>query len=98
MQTNKQSIAIYHIVKTQDNKIHKRIQGEARIADKYIEDVETKFEYMLFNAPKNYSYMDLFIFFRSEWERIVRVLQQRNFQYIRINTKHFDNLYAPIKL
>jgi hypothetical protein len=94
----KESCAIYHIVKLSTANLTKRVQGEAKIADMYISDVETKFEYLLFNAPDDTSYMDLYIYFRNEWNRIMKALESRKFKYIRINKKHFDNQYAPKSL
>ena len=90
-----QSVAIYHIVKIKDNKTMKKVQAEAKIADMYIRDVETKFEFLLFNENYKGTYVDIFLYFRSEWERICKALAQKNFRYIRINKNHFDNLYAP---
>jgi len=95
-ETNKESVAIYHIVKQSNSQIRKRIQGEAKIADQYIRDVETKFEYLLFSDDYDGTYMELYIYFRNEWNRILKALDQRKFKYIRINRKHFDNLYQPI--
>jgi hypothetical protein len=97
IETNKDSIAIYHIVKISTTRIRKRVQAEAKIAEMFIKDVETKFEFALFSDSNEFSYMDLFIYFRNEWERIMKVLDGKKFQYIRINIKHFDNQYAPIQ-
>ena len=91
----KKSVAIYHIVKKSNTHIQRKIELEAKIADMFIGDVETKFEYMLFNAPDDTSYIDLYIYFRAEWARILKALDRRNFKYIRINRNHFDNQYAP---
>ena len=96
-ETNKDSIAIYHIVKISNTHIKKRVQAEAKIAEMFIKDVETKFEFALFNASTEFSYLDLFIYFRNEWQRIMKVLDGRKFKYIRINRNHFDNQYTPIQ-
>ena len=96
-QTNKDSVAIYHIVKISNTHIKKKVQGEAKIAEMYIADIETKFEYALFSDSNEFSYLDLFIYFRAEWERMTKALERYKFKYIRINTKHFDNQYAPIQ-
>lgn len=94
MSTN-ESIAIYHIIKISNHLIRNKIESEAKVADLYIKDVETKFEYMLFNAPKELSYMDLYLYFKHEWERMLNNLDRRKFKYIRINRNHFENQYLP---
>lgn len=90
-----ESVAIYHIVKISTTQQKKRVQSEARIADMYIGDVETKFEHLLFNAPKEISYMELYSYFKNEWDRMMKALDKRKFVHIRINKNHFDNQYLP---
>jgi len=93
---NKQSIAIYHIVKISDERIKKSVQSEARVAEMFIKDVETKFEYALFNAPEELSYMELYLYFMNEWKRMLDNLRSKKFKFIRINSNHFENQYKPV--
>jgi len=90
------SVAIYHTRKISTKQIEKQVQSEAKVANKYIEDIESKFEYALFNAPPELSYLELYIHFLKMWERVTtHAVKTHRFKLIVINRDHFKELYQP---
>ena len=91
------SVAIYHIKKISTKQAENRVQSEAKVANRYIEDIETKFEFALFNAPKELTYHELYFYFLNQWKRTVQNINTKHkFVHIKINQAHFSNLYQPL--
>ena len=87
-----QSIAIYRKTKN----VTKEVEREAKVANKYIEDVECKFEHALFNAPKEVTYLEIYFHFLKLWERYMKQIQKKHkFKHIQVNVSHYENLYFP---
>ena len=72
-------------------------EKERKKVEHLLVDIECEFEFALFNAPKELSYLQLYKHYLNEWHNVINVLnKQYKFIYITIDQWHFPRMYKSI--
>jgi hypothetical protein len=59
-----------------------------------IVEIESEFEFSIFNAPKTLSYEELYKFFLNKWHEVVDgFVAQYNYTYLAFDRYHFARKY-----
>ena len=88
--------AIQILKENPSRKDRRGFEKEAKKLDPYLADIETKFEYALFNAPDHLTYDDLYKYFNKKWTDLVRDLMLKwKLKYSAIDIHHFARQYKP---
>jgi len=59
--------------------------------------VEFEFEYLLFHAPENITYGDLYTYYLNKWLDIIAQLKTTHkFKYIGFDSWHFPRMYKSV--
>ena len=93
---NERAVPIVPLMELKERRQKRGYEKEAKKVEQYLIDIETKFEFSVFEAPKEISYKALYDYFLDIWQTCVRnFLIVNDFKYIAIDVHHFAKKYRP---
>lgn len=89
---------IYTIRKPRNRSEKREWKREIKKANRLIVEIESEFEYSIFNAPNEIKYADLYNYFLKKWNDLVDLFFEKaiRFTYIIFDVKHFSKKYKAV--
>lgn len=86
--------AIYPIKPITNRKTKRAYLHEVDKIANQIDDIQVKFEYAIFNAPKSVTYQDIYDFFIVEWKQLVeKIIEVYRLKFCFIDLHYFEKKY-----
>lgn len=90
--------AIHPLKPLTNRKIKRAYLHEVDKIANQIDDIQLKFEYAVFHAPKSVTYQDIYYYFLSEWKQLVKkIIDVYRLKYCFIDLHYFETKYKPIE-
>ena len=88
--------AVIPLIPISNRKIKRGYDKERKKVEHLLVDIECEFEFAIFNAPKELSYIDLYKYFLDKWHDVTKsILVQFEFIYVAVDLHHFPRMYKP---
>lgn len=89
--------AIYPIKPITNRKTKRAYLHEVDKIANQIDEIQIKFEYAIFNAPKSVTYQDIYDFFIVEWKQLVKkIIEVYRLKFCFIDLHYFEKKYKSI--